>query len=999
MDRSWMNLSRVSDGYRNGVQTFLNFAFQYASQENMIICPCKKCVNINWHYREVVYEHLIVDGFVRGYKQWLFHGECPLSTSSSRMDVSYDSTTYHQSDRGDDMEGMLRDAFNMHNHGVQSFPADFVAFDDCNIGRNAFTEPRSSVRHEEPNEEVTKFYALLNDMNDELYEGSKYSKMSFCVRLFQLKCLGGWTGNSLTMLLEFLREMFPFAKIPQSCKDMKKLIKDLGLGYNKIHSCPNDCMLYWGDRRNQHCCHVCGHSRWISQNEKGGNDDENDAQSRKKPVKILRYFPLIPRLQRLFMSSKTAESMMWHHDGRTDDELLRHPADFLAWKSFANKFPGFASDPRSVRLGLASDGFNPFKIMSTAYSTWPVVLVPYNLPPWICVKQSSLILSMIIPGEKGPGNDIDIYLQPLIGELKQLWAGVETYDVLRKENFNLRAALMWTVNDFPAYANLSGWSTKGRYACPCCAAQTCSQWLYNGKKFSYMGHRRWLPENHRFRFQSSVFDGTEEFREAPSQTSGSEILGMLEDMNFIYGKMNQPPNTQRNKRSNDEADDDSDEEDDPNEADLWKKRSIFFELPYWEHHLLRHNLDVMHIEKNVCENIVGTILNVDGKSKDNLQSRLDLVQMGIRPDLHPNPLPNGKYRLPPSIFSMSKTEKEVFCTVLKDMKVPDAYASNISRCVSVKDRRLYSLKSHDYHILMQDLLPVAVRCCMSKKVTSCIIELSNIMKAICGKILDVQELQKVQDRAALTLCNMEKIFPPSFFTIMVHLIIHLPHETILGGPVFYRWMYPIESGKNVNDEVKWLSQGPNRVVKRYSAFLINGFRFHTKYRERLRRTQNCGIVVNSAITSYASARDNNPVEGNVEYFGHLTDIIELDYYGKWKVVLFRGDWADVNTARGIKQDQFDKMPRRKILRGSITRNEPNSTETNSTEQQTAIGSSNVPITSEDPTEVQTENGGTRRGRGRTLLRELYELDPVERVKVGRNSFGQPVGSEARLLAG
>ncbi|XP_040942275.1 uncharacterized protein [Gossypium hirsutum] len=93
------------------------------------------------------------------------------------------------------------------------------------------------------------------------------------------------------------------------------------------------------------------------------------------------------------------------------------------------------------------------------------------------------------------------------------------------------------------------------------------------------------------------------------------------------------------------------------------------------------------------------------------------------------------------------------------------------------------------------------------------------------------------------------------------------------------------------------------------------------------------------------------------------------------------------------------MPRRKILRGSITRNEPNSTETNNTEQQTAIGSSNVPITSEDPTEVQTENGGTRRGRGRTQLRELYELDPVERVKVGRNSFGQPVGSEARLLAG
>ncbi len=91
------------------------------------------------------------------------------------------------------------------------------------------------------------------------------------------------------------------------------------------------------------------------------------------------------------------------------------------------------------------------------------------------MKQSSFILSMIIPGEKGPRNDIDIYMQPLIEELKQLWTGVETYDVLRKENFYLCAALLWTINDFPAYANLSSWSTKGHYAYPYCAAQTCSK--------------------------------------------------------------------------------------------------------------------------------------------------------------------------------------------------------------------------------------------------------------------------------------------------------------------------------------------------------------------------------------------------------------------------------------------------------------------------------------------------------------------------------------------
>ncbi|KAG8493283.1 hypothetical protein CXB51_010858 [Gossypium anomalum] len=93
-----------------------------------------------------------------------------------------------------------------------------------------------------------------------------------------------------------------------------------------------------------------------------------------------------------------------------------------------------------------------------------------------------------------------------------------------------------------------------------------------------------------------------------------------------------------------------------------------------------------------------------------------------------------------------------------------------------------------------------------------------------------------------------------------------------------------------------------------------------------------------------------------------------------------------------------KMRRRRLRDLSIAQNTPNSEEGNS-EQQTVVGSSNVPETLDEPREFQTESGGTRRGRGRTLLKALCELDPIERVKVGRNSHGQPVGSEARLLAG
>ena len=84
--------------------------------------------------------------------------------------------------------------------------------------------------------------------------------------------------------------------------------------------------------------------------------------------------------------------MRWHTDGRTKDEVLRHPPDGEACKSFDNIHLGFASDSHNVRLGLSSDGFNSFGNMSTFHSIWPVMIVLYNLPPWMCMKQSSFIL-------------------------------------------------------------------------------------------------------------------------------------------------------------------------------------------------------------------------------------------------------------------------------------------------------------------------------------------------------------------------------------------------------------------------------------------------------------------------------------------------------------------------------------------------------------------------------------------------------------------------------
>ncbi|XP_073224719.1 uncharacterized protein [Cicer arietinum] len=375
------------------------------------------------------------------------------------------------------------------------------------------------------------------------------------------------------------------------------------LSYEKIHACPNDCILYWRDSANAQICSKCGMSRWKL--------NSNDNEGRKKvPAKVLRWFPLKPRLQRLFLSSKIASSMTWHKDGRTKDGLMRHPADSFAWKYFDSQHPDFSCDPRNVRLGLASDGFNPFKTMSISHSTWPIVLIPYNLPPWMCMKQPNFILSLLIPGPKGPGNKLDIYMQPLVEELKELWEiGVKTFDACKKESFQMRAAIMWTINDFPAYANLSGWSTKGRYACPCCGLKTASHWLRYSRKFCYMCDRRWLEPTSKWRYNRGEFDGTQEFRAPPELPNGASVLRQLED----HGIGNGSP---------------------------WKKKSILFTLPYWQHNVLRHNLDVMHIEKNVCDNIIGTLLHLDGKSKDNDKARYDLVDMNIRSQLHPTMHPS-----------------------------------------------------------------------------------------------------------------------------------------------------------------------------------------------------------------------------------------------------------------------------------------------------------------------------------------------------------------------
>lgn len=208
--------------------------------------------------------------------------------------------------------------------------------------------------------------------------------------------------------------------------------------------------------------------------------------------------------------------------------------------------------------------------------------------------------------------------------------------------------------------------------------------------------------------------------------------------------------------------------------------------------MLRHNLDVMHIKKNVMDNILGTILDIKGKTKDNLAARLDLQEMGLRPKLHPFTAANGKTYIPAACHTMTREDKENFLKVLRNVRVPDGYASNISRCVRLKDRTISGLKSHDSHILMQQLLPIVLRKSLPDKVVRPLVEISAFFRGICSTKLSQEDMDRLQGDVCITLCKIEQIFPPGFFTSMVHLVVHLVRECRLGGPVQYRWMYPAE---------------------------------------------------------------------------------------------------------------------------------------------------------------------------------------------------------------
>ena len=156
-----------------------------------------------------------------------------------------------------------------------------------------------------------------------------------------------------------------------------------------------------------------------------------------------------------------------------------------------------------------------------------------------------------------------------------------------------------------------------------------------------------MDSNYKFCKQKQLFDGHVDMRSTPITVSGGEIMLQTDAIvDHVFGK--KTVNLPNKRKRGEEA------------LTVWKKRSIFFTFPYWEDHVLRHNLDVMHIEKNVVDNIIGTLLNLDGKTKDNLKAHQDLKDMSIISEVHLEKVGNDETHMPHACYHMNTSENDCF---------------------------------------------------------------------------------------------------------------------------------------------------------------------------------------------------------------------------------------------------------------------------------------------------------------------------------------------------
>ena len=141
---------------------------------------------------------------------------------------------------------------------------------------------------------------MLKDLKRTLCPGSSHSRSTFLLRLLRIKSRYRINNTTFNAILKMLSSAFPDSNLPSTYDDANKYLRELGLGYDEIHVCENNYVLLRKTYANMDACPKCNKSRW------------EDKDGKRVPRKVLRHFPLIPRLKRMFASTRTAKDLQWH---------------------------------------------------------------------------------------------------------------------------------------------------------------------------------------------------------------------------------------------------------------------------------------------------------------------------------------------------------------------------------------------------------------------------------------------------------------------------------------------------------------------------------------------------------------------------------------------------------------------------------------------------------------------------------------------------------------
>nr|GEZ84189.1 hypothetical protein [Tanacetum cinerariifolium] len=311
-------------------------------------------------------------------------------------------------------------------------------------------------------------------------------------------------------------------------------------------------------------------------------------------------------------------------------------------------------------------------------------------------------------------------------------------------------------------------------------------------------------------------------------------------------------------------------------------------------------------------NLVGLLLNIPGKTKDGVNAQKDMLAMGIR------------------------------------------------------NLKLLGMKSHDCHVLLTQMIPIAIRGLMPPQMRQTITKLCLFFNMIHSKVLDHEKLEELQRDIILILCQLEMYFPPSFFDVMVYLVSHIVKEIKIAGPVFLRYMYPFKRyigflkeyvrnryrpegsiiqglegvgtirRKDVTPNTKDLEQAHFKVlqnitciepyiqehmsylarknVRREQRWLEAEHKkcFHNGWQIKSLKQDDKSTIQNSGVTLIATTTDSSRMEiAKDSYYDVIEEIWELDY-ATIVILILKCKWVD-NTRSGYVRNRY--RPEGSIIQG------------------------------------------------------------------------------------